>query len=56
MIDNNRYLVNISDNYGYIDQNGLVVIEPIFKTAGEFQNGLAKININGKTGYILVFR
>ncbi len=37
---------------GYINTDGEWVIEPQFKQAGEFVDGIAGINKNGKRGYI----
>jgi len=38
--------------WGYINANGDVVIEPQFDSVGEFHEGLAVANLNGKRGYI----
>lgn len=40
------------DKAGYINDKGQVVIQPIFRTAGEFSEGLAAVRINGTYGYI----
>src|SRR5690242_20046420 len=37
---------------GFIDLQGKVVIEPTFKEAGTFNNGLAAVYIDGRYGYI----
>jgi hypothetical protein len=37
-------------NYGYIDKEGNIVIEPEFNFAGDFINGLARIKMGEKEG------
>lgn len=37
---------------GYINSEGQVVIQPIFRSAGEFSEGFAAVRINGTYGYI----
>lgn len=37
---------------GYADKNGNLVIKPIFKDAGKFENGIAKVTLKEKTFYI----
>ena len=45
--------VEINDKYGYIDKTGKMVIEPQFRSATEFSDGLALIsNEKGQYGYI----
>lgn len=39
-------------DYGYIDRNGNVVIEPRFNGAYEFSEGLAEVYIGSREGYI----
>ena len=47
--------------YGYIDQNGITVIKPVYKTAGDFTNGVALVKDGyselkiDKTGKVLGF-
>ena len=38
--------------WGYIDKTGKVVIEPQFEMAGSFSEGLAGVEIDGKSGFI----
>lgn len=40
------------DRFGYIDRSGKVVIECQFEDAGDFKEGLAYAQIDGKYGYI----
>jgi len=49
-----KHLFQIYENgkIGFIDSTGKVVIKPIFRSAGEFSEGLAGVRINGTYGYI----
>ncbi len=38
--------------FGFIDKNNHLVIEPKFDYAYDFKNGVAKVQLNGKWGYI----
>jgi hypothetical protein len=38
--------------WGFIDLSGAVTVNPIFDEVGEFSDGLAPANYNGKWGYI----
>ena len=38
--------------YGYTDEAGNIVIDPIFQLAWEFEEGLARVNLWGYEGYI----
>jgi len=40
-------MVKLNGKYGYINTNGEFVIEPKYKLARSFSNGLASVNING---------
>jgi hypothetical protein len=46
------YKSSITDKYGYLDDNGLIAIDPKFEAAWEFTDGLARVQIGGKVGYI----
>jgi hypothetical protein len=38
--------------YGFVDKKGKVVIEPVYRLALDFSNGLAPVMLNEKMGYI----
>jgi hypothetical protein len=38
--------------WGYIDQQGNLVISPQFTSADSFSDGLAQVRVNGKYGFI----
>jgi hypothetical protein len=40
------------EKHGYIDKNGNLITEIQFISANDFQNGLARVCLNGKIGYI----
>ena len=44
--------VVIGDKWGYINQEGEIVINPQFDFASFFSEGLARVVIGGKNGYI----
>lgn len=44
--------MKIGDRYGYQDKSGMIVIDPLFDEAGDFQAGLALVKVGGKLGYI----
>lgn len=44
--------VKISGRWGFIDQDGTVVIEPQYEEARSFANGLAAVKQKGKWGFI----
>ncbi|MEQ2006871.1 MAG: WG repeat-containing protein [Limisphaerales bacterium] len=51
--DTNLLPVRVSGRYGYINHAGKMVIQPQFKNAGEFSEGLAVIEAEaGRSGYI----
>ncbi|MBA5872915.1 MAG: hypothetical protein GDA68_23490 [Nitrospira sp. CR2.1] len=37
---------------GYIDSNGRIAISPKFDVAADFRDNLARVSLNGKTGFI----
>jgi hypothetical protein len=47
-----RFRIRKNGKYGFIDELGNEVIEPIFEHANNFKEGLAKTSINGKYGFI----
>lgn len=49
-----KYKVPGKDLYGFINQNGEMVIPTKYPSASAFSDGLALVNINGKCGYINV--
>lgn len=51
---NGRALVRIGDLYGYIDQSGNIVIQPKYRAATRFSEGLAAVNSTAtkRWGYI----
>ncbi len=42
----------INEKEGFIDLNGLTVIDPVYDYAGPFREGLASVERNGKYGFI----
>ena len=46
------FLVNQNNRYGYINGEGEEVINIIYRSAGEFSEGLANVRIEGTHGYI----
>jgi hypothetical protein len=40
------------DKWGFINTEGIVVIEPQYEDAKSFSNGLAAVQVDGKWGYI----
>lgn len=46
------YPVEINGKWGYINQNGKIVIEPEFEAARPFSEGLAIVYLDGAHGYI----
>lgn len=43
---------NIDNKYGVIDRNGNLLLKVIFDSIGNFFNGFAKVEVNGKFGLI----
>ncbi len=50
--DNTLFPIEQHDRWGYIDRSGKIVIEPRFEFAGEFSEGLAVVQLDGKSGFI----
>jgi hypothetical protein len=48
----NLVSVKINNQYGYINKDGRIVIEPQFAYADAFSNGLAQISLKGKCAFI----
>lgn len=48
----NRAVFKEGVKYGYIDRTGEVVIAPIYDSALPFEDGIAYVEKNGKSGYI----
>ena len=42
----------IGELWGYIDCHGEIIIEPIFEEAYEFTEGIARVEIGKRIGYI----
>ena len=40
------------NKWGCLDESGKVVIEPQFDNAGDFDSGLAQVEVQGRLGYI----
>ncbi|MBI4854136.1 MAG: WG repeat-containing protein [Acidobacteria bacterium] len=48
----NLISVKINNQYGYINKEGKIVIEPQFSYADAFSNGLAQISLRGKCAFV----
>ena len=46
------FAVQIDGKWGYINAEGRIVIEPVFREAGPFVEGRARAKLNGKRGFI----
>lgn len=46
------YLVMVKGKYGYIDNNGEVIIDTKFDYAEEFNEDLAIVGVDGKLGFV----
>ena len=46
------FLTRETDNYGYVDTTGKVVIKPQYDMAAEFSEGLALVKVDDKYGFI----
>ncbi|HLP28097.1 MAG TPA: WG repeat-containing protein [Candidatus Didemnitutus sp.] len=46
------HLVREGDLWGYIDKRGSIVVDPQFRSAGGFSEGLAPVRLHGTYGYI----
>lgn len=47
-----RFQIYENHKFGFIDENGKIVIKPKFLSAGEFSEGLAAVRLNGTYGFI----
>ena len=52
LINNDRICVKIGDQWGFVDADGNVVIQPMLNNPGKFNAGLLPVNDNGLYGYI----
>ena len=50
--DSTYAAVRINDKWGFIDQDGNIVIEPQYENARSFSNGFAAVQLAGKWGFI----
>ncbi len=44
--------VKIGERFGYRDDSGMIVIDPLYDEAYPFSDGLARVKLGGKLGYI----
>lgn len=51
-IPSRLYPVIMDNQFGYIDGHGKLIIKPRFEDADDFQDGFARIKVNGKWGFI----
>lgn len=52
LVNNDRICVKIGDQWGFIDVNGNVIIDPCLKNPSKFNGGLLPVNDNGLWGYL----
>ncbi len=45
-------LIKINNKHGFLDKNGSTAISPKYDSAENFCNGISRITLNGKAGYI----
>jgi hypothetical protein len=45
-------VVKIGKQYGYIDQTGKIIIQPLFDIAFDFSEGIASVGLGKKWRYI----
>src|SRR5262245_41153462 len=50
--DSALFPIQQGDRWGYIDRSGKIVIEPRFREADEFSEGLAAVELTGRWGFI----
>jgi len=50
--DHELFPIQVGDKFGYIDVNGLVIIEPKYDDCEYFSEGLAYVKLDGKVGFI----
>lgn len=46
------YPIEVDAQWGFIDADGKVVIQPQFETKGQFHDGMAVVTLNGEHGYV----
>ena len=51
-LSDETYIVKANDHYGAIDQFGQIILEPKFEQLGDFKNGFAYYQADGKYGFI----
>ena len=47
-----RFSIKVNDKFGAIDATGKVVIEPQYDDELKFSDGMARVRVGGKVGYI----
>lgn len=52
LVNNDRICVKIGEEWGFIDVNGNVIIDPCLSSPCKFNNGLLPANDNGLWGYL----
>ena len=52
LINNDRICVKIGEQWGFIDKEGNIIIEPLLDNPGKFNAGLLPVNDNGLYGYL----
>lgn len=52
LVNNDRICVKIGEQWGFIDKEGNVIIDPILNAPSKFNAGLLPVNDNGLYGYL----
>lgn len=47
-----RARVEFKNRWGFIDHNGIEVVEPAYEDAADFQEGLGRVKKNGRWGFV----